>query len=233
MPETSAKGLGFLAQKAGPLPLWAWVGGGLALVWYYQKKNSAAATGGNVTDPAGNVCAALNPVTGFCPGSAADLAAAGGGVQSGTVTDTSGPGPAGTGATDTSGAAGSGAPTGGPAPTPAPVPAKPVNPRWSFPAPAQLTSSSISDSGYSLSWKPVTGPGGQHPTGYTIATYDSRGKLVDQFVSGSTSTKEYGRGGTGLTPGATYHTSVWANGGPQAPPHASVTVTLKAKTKAK
>ena len=235
MPETSsAKGLEFLTRKVGPLPLWVWLAAGLGLVYYYQRKNAAPAAAGTVVDPAGNVCSALNPLTGFCPGSAADIAATGGAVQGGTTTDTSGPGPQGDtggGATDTSGGAGSGAPAGGPAPTPAPVHAPPVNPKWSYPAPSGLTRSAVSDSGYSISWKPVTGPGGQHPTGYTVATYSSRGALVDEFVSGSTSTKEYGRGGKGLTPGATYHTNVWANGGPQAPPHSTVTVTLKAKGK--
>ena len=48
-------------------------------------------------------------------------------------------------------------------------------------------------------------------------------------MSGSTSTKEYGGGGKGLKPSTSYHTQVWANGGPLAPPNASVVVTTKAK----
>ena len=222
----------FLTRKIGPLPTWGWLGIGGGLWWYFAKKQQAPAAAGTVVDPAGNVCSALNPLTGFCPGSAADIAATGGAVQGGTTTDTSGPGPAGdtgTGATDTSGGAGSGAPSGGPAPTPPPVHAPPVNAKWSYPAPKGLHAVNVSDSGYGIAWTPVTGPGGQHPTGYTVATYNSRGQLVDQFASGATTTREYGKGGTGLTPGATYHTNVWANGGPQAPPHSTVTVTLKAK----
>lgn len=99
---------------------------------------------------------------------------------------------------------------------------------WFYPAPGGLKASAISDSGYSLNWDAVTGPSGQHPNSYTVATYDSKRKLVDQFVvgAGNTATKEYGKGGKGL-PKGTYQTSVWANGGPVEPPHSSVKVSVK------
>ena len=71
----------------------------------------------------------------------------------------------------------------------------------------------------------MTGPSGQKPSTYTVATYNSGGQLVDEFVSGSTSTKEYGAGGKGLKSKTQYHSNVWANGGPVAPPHATVYVT--------
>jgi hypothetical protein len=50
----------------------------LGIWWFRQRKASAAATsasaaGGQVTDPAGYQCAALNPATGYCPGTQADL----------------------------------------------------------------------------------------------------------------------------------------------------------------
>ncbi len=80
-----------------------------------------------------------------------------------------------------------------------------------------------------MSWQPVQGPNGQKPSTYTVATFQTNGVKVDQFASGSTSTKEYGAGGKGLHPGWTYRVDVWANGGPLAPPHASTTVTLKPK----
>ena len=72
----------------------------LGVWWYRQRKASQAAaatgasgatSGGAVTDPAGNSCAALNPATGFCPGTPADQQA-----QAGL----------GTGAFDTSGLGG-------------------------------------------------------------------------------------------------------------------------------
>lgn len=102
---------------------------------------------------------------------------------------------------------------------------------WQYPAPTGLKASSISSTGYSISWNAVKGPNGQSPSTYTVATYQTNGKQVDQFQSGSLSTKEYGAGGKGLTPGYTYRTNVWANGGPKAPPHASIVVTLKPKGK--
>ena len=70
--------------------------------------------------------------------------------------------------------------------------------------------------------------GDKRPGTYTVQTWSGNTK-VDQFVSGSTSTKEYGAGGKGLKPASTYRIDVWANGGPVAPPHASVTFTTKPK----
>jgi hypothetical protein len=119
------------------------------------------------------------------------------------------------------GAAGETAATGGPGfCEPAPVSQHPVPAPASYPAPSGLRASAVSDSGYNLSWDAVPGA-----STYTVATYSSSGAVVDQFTSGSTSTKEYGSGGKGLAPKTTYHTNVWANGGAGSPQHASVTVT--------
>jgi Fibronectin type III domain len=122
-----------------------------------------------------------------------------------------------------------GAPVVIPPPSVSPGAAAPASKNWKYPAPTGLSASNVSDSGYSLSWNPVQGPNGQKPSTYTVATYTQSGQKVDQFVSGSTSTKEYGSGGKGLKPSTSYHTQVWANGGPTAPPNASVVVTTKAK----
>lgn len=236
MAEATAakKGLGFLGQKAGPLPLWVWLAGGLGLVYYYQKQNAApagnTATTGTATDSAGNT-GVIDPATGYVYDSPQDIAA----LQAQTATqaasgsggDTGAGGTSsGGGATDTSGGASSGAPSGGPSPTPAPVTTPPVNPKWSYPAPKSLTAYSVAAKGYRIRWTAVRGPGGQVPSTYTVATYSSAGALVDQFTTPSTDTAEYGKGGGGL-PKGTYHTNVWANGSPQAPAHATVPVTLK------
>jgi hypothetical protein len=51
----------------------------LGVWWYRQRKASqagapaSASAAGGVTDPAGNTCAALDPSTGYCPGTQADL----------------------------------------------------------------------------------------------------------------------------------------------------------------
>lgn len=99
--------------------------------------------------------------------------------------------------------------------------------QWTYPAPAGLQAYDRAAKGVRLSWNAVTGPSGQHPNSYTVATYDSKGNLVNQHqtTAGNTNTAEYGRGGKGL-PRGTYHSQVWANGGPVAPPHASVQYTL-------
>ena len=60
----------------------------LGIWWYRQRKASRAAaataasgapSGGMITDPAGNSCAAANPATGFCPGTPEDQQAQAGG----------------------------------------------------------------------------------------------------------------------------------------------------------
>lgn len=98
-----------------------------------------------------------------------------------------------------------------------------------YPAPGGLSAYNVSSTGYRLRWNAVTGPNGETPTGYTVATYQLNGVKVDQFTTGGTDTSEYGSGGGGLHPGWSYKTQVWANGGKQAPPGATVAVTLKAK----
>ena len=238
---TTAKGLGFLTQKAGPLPLWGWLAIGGGLWWYLNRNNQAAAGSAStalVTDPAGNTCSTLNPDTGYCPGTAEDTAAIAALGQAGSTSSGNGTpagGNSGTAPTDTSGAAGSGAPSGGPAPAPAPAPAPSVpstapapNTRWAYPKPASLSAYDVAATGYRIHWSPVRGPGGQVPGSYTVATYKGSA-LVDQFTVGGTDTAEYGKGGKGL-PAGTYTTNVWANGGPQAPEHGTTgPVTLKGK----
>lgn len=234
MAEATAakKGLGFLGQKAGPLPLWVWLSGGLGLVYYYQKQNAkpagSTATTGTATDSAGNT-GVIDPQTGYVYDSPQDIAA----LQAQTATQAASGSSGGDtgassggGATDTSGGAGTGAPSGGPSPTPPPASAPPVNPKWSYPAPKSLNAYAVAAKGYRIRWTAVRGPGGQVPSAYTVATYSSAGALVDQFTTPSTDTAEYGKGGGGL-PKGTYHTNVWANGSPQAPAHSSVTVTVK------
>jgi len=145
-----------------------------------------------------------------------------------------GPPTSGTTSADSGGTSGSGtAPVTGvtnPAPVGSSTQPKPTTTlsQWAYPAPTGLQVYDQAAKGTRLSWNAVTGPSGQHPNSYTVATYNAKGQLVDQFdtTAGNTNTAEYGRGGGGL-PKGTYHTNVWANGGPVAPPHASVQYTLK------
>src|SRR6266568_6088222 len=214
----------------------AGIGAGLIItfvIWRKKKSSSPAAAPSAGGCPDGSAPDA----SGNCPQTGTDLAGelatlqteiadlqgnqggggSGGGFGGGTGTGTGG-GSAGSGSSagtgtagGTSGAAGSTPGTSGGS--------------WHYPAPSGLHSHDVSSTGYQVSWNPVTGPSGQKPATYTVATYDSKGAEVDQFSSGATTTREYGRGGKGL-PKGTYHTNVWANGGPQAPPHSTVYVTL-------
>lgn len=239
-----------LKRKVGPLPLGVWLAAGLGIWWYLRKKQAtgpggSAANGtsqtGYGTDAAGNT-GYIDPSTGYVYGSAEDVAAlqsqglvgansyntGGSGDTSGTGVGVGGGGAS--GGTDGSGTPVTtpGAPGTGTGGTPTPG-SKGGAKNWRYPAPGGLSASNVSDSGYMISWQPVQGPNGQKPSTYTVATYQQNGVKVDQFVSGSTTTREYGAGGKGLHPGWTYRTDVWANGGPLAPPHASVTVTVKPK----
>jgi hypothetical protein len=209
-PETAPAGRGenVFTHKIGPLPMWAWVGIAAAVLvgWrLYSSKKAAASTSGTSTTAADSTAA--NTVPQFV---------------NQTYVSTSaplGPGPA------------AGTPVNpspvSPAPSSQPKPTTTIA-GWAYPAPSGLQAYDTAARGTRLSWNAVTGPSGQHPNSYTVATYNASGKLVDQFTTtaGNTNTAEYGKGGKGL-PKGTYHTSVWANGGPIAPPHATASYTLK------
>lgn len=96
---------------------------------------------------------------------------------------------------------------------------------WTFPAPDHLELYNVSQTGYRVKWDAVTGPAGQVPASYTVATYDRMGHHVNSQIRTELDAAEYGPGGHGLAPG-TYQTHVWGNGAPSGPPHASVIVTV-------
>lgn len=95
---------------------------------------------------------------------------------------------------------------------------------WKFPAPGGLKVTHNSGNGVHLAWNAVTGPSGQHPSGYTVRTFKS-GKQVSMQTVGGTSALEFGPGGHGLSAGG-YKTQVWANGGPVAPTGSTISYTL-------
>lgn len=74
--HAAGKGLGALKQKVGPLPLYVWLVAGVAIWWYFSRKNAASATGApnQQTDPAGNI-GAIDPATGYVYGTPEDTAA--------------------------------------------------------------------------------------------------------------------------------------------------------------
>jgi hypothetical protein len=77
MPDTGTASSKSSGKIGGVKKEYVYAGGAVAgvllVVVYMRSKSKAAATGATVTDPAGNVCAALNPSSGYCPGSPQDL----------------------------------------------------------------------------------------------------------------------------------------------------------------
>lgn len=253
-----AKGFGAtLGKKVGPLPLGVWLAAGLG-VWWYLKKQQAASTSQNPaaqqsqtgygTDPAGNT-GYIDPSTGYVYGSAEDIAAlqsqglvgansyntGGDGSTSGTGASGSSLAPTGTTATGattgTTNASGTSTTTPGTSSAPASTSgaAAASSKSWRYPAPSGLSASSVSDSGFRLSWSGVQGPNGQRPSTYAVAVYQQNGTKVSQHNVNTTSSIEYGPGGVGLKPSTSYKVQVWANGGPLAPPGANIVVTTKPK----
>jgi peptidoglycan hydrolase-like protein with peptidoglycan-binding domain len=85
-----------------------------------------------------------------------------------------------------------------------------------YPAPTKLAVSSVS---LSVSWDAVL-VGGQAVASYTVEAVELNGSV---FVRETPTTNSVVL--TTLVPGQTYNILVWANGGPVAPPHASIQVT--------
>ena len=132
-PKASKGTFGFLTKRVfGKIPVWVIAVAGVGAYYWYTHYGPGKKTTATVTDPDGNTCSALNPATGYCPGTSGDaaaLAAADAGGTSGQ-TDTSGAGAStGSGGGGTSGGGGDtgGATGGGSTPdvtgTPAPQPA--------------------------------------------------------------------------------------------------------------
>jgi hypothetical protein len=212
-----------LTHKLGPLPTWAWIGiaGGGLVAWRMYDSYKAAKSGESTSAAATSPTTAADQVPQFV--NQFYLSSVAPSAPSPSAATTSG-----TGSTT-------------PRPPRTPVNPSPVSPQpgsapkptttlpgdWHYPAPSALTVADKATTGVTLSWDAVTGPSGQHPNSYTVATYNSKGQLVDQFdtSAGNTSAKEYGKGGKGMPKGS-YATNVWANGGPVAPPHSTVKYTL-------
>ena len=76
MASETSKGLDVLKQKAGPLPLWAWLAIGIGAWWYYERQQAASSSTApnQQTDPAGNV-GSIDPATGYVYGTPEDQAA--------------------------------------------------------------------------------------------------------------------------------------------------------------
>jgi hypothetical protein len=205
--STAGRRENVFTHKIGPLPMWGWLAiVAAALIGWrlYSNKTNAAAQQqqqGTPTDTSANTVPQFVNQT-----YVSTSAPIGTGGQASTPTN---PSPV------------------GDQPGSQPKPTTTIA-GWHYPAPTGLKTDYVATRGVRLSWNAVTGPAGQHPNNYMVATYNSKGKLVNEHgtVGGNTSTDEYGPGGRGLPKGV-YHTQVWANGGPIAPPGSTVQYTLK------
>jgi hypothetical protein len=209
----------------------------IGVIVYNRRKAAAAASTATSTGTGGCPDGSTPDANGNCPDST-DLAGELATLQTelGDLQANQGAGAAGGGTTGTiGGATGTGASTtpvagtgtAGGTSTAAPSTPGTSSGSYKFPAPTGLKATRVSSHGCTLSWNAVTGPGGQKPVSYTVHT--TGGGTDYSHIAAGTSTGEYGPGGTNLKPSTTYTSEVWANGGPIAPPHATVTwQTLKA-----
>jgi hypothetical protein len=204
-PPASSGGNVFM-RKLGPLPLWAWMGIGLAaaLAVMYWKQNKAAASKSSATDTGAADTTASGTPSDLVPQFVNQTY-----VQN---TPPSAPliGPA--------GPAGPAGPTGGTAP---------AAQASQYPAPAGTKASKINGTTAKVNWNYITGTSPK-PTSYTIAVYQLNGKLAQQLTVNAPDTAT-GAGQatvTGLHPGWQYNVNVWANGGKTAPPHSTAKLTL-------
>ena len=94
--------------------------------------------------------------------------------------------------------------------------ANPGPPQQPYPAPTKLAVSTVS---LTVTWDAVT-VNGQAVASYTVEAVELNGSV---YVRETPTTNSVVL--TTLVPGQTYNILVWANGGPVAPPHASIQVT--------
>jgi len=192
------------ARKLGPLPLWAWMGIGLAVAlgYYYFRNNKAsqaaqntASTGTSTTDSS-LIPQFVNQVyTQNAPPSAPST--------TGSGTTTTGGGTTSTGTTTTAAQANQ------------------------YPAPTGESVSKLSNTSAKVNWNYITGTSPK-PTSYTVAVYQLNGKLAQQFTVNApdTASGQAQATITGLHPGWQYNVHVWANGGKTAPAHSTAKLTL-------
>lgn len=206
-------------RKVGPLSLWVWmlIALVIAIAYYMYKKNSSSASNSSTANAAagnapGGVDSSLVPQ--FINQTYVDSQPP---VQPNITVNNQLPTP----------------PVGGTQPSPPPVQTQPNKPTpkpvpvSKYPAPTGLKVNKVSGTSLKATWKNITGA--QPPSSYTVAVYNSGGKLVDQQTvnapdtTGGNSTVTL----TGLPSNAkNLQVHVWANGGSLAPPHAASTLSL-------
>lgn len=202
-PNSGGGGGNVFTKQIGPMPLWGWMGVGLAIAlafmyWQQNKKSSATQATNAATDSTGTTDSSLIPqfVNQVYTG-----------TQPPTMDQTPGPpGPPG--------------PPGQPG-TPAPRPIK------QFGAVQGVAAKAISRTAATINWNYITSPA--RPNSYTVAVYNKKGDRVAYQTVNAPDTR--GTRGTvtitGLPNGqGPFKADVWANGGQIAPPHGEAKFSL-------
>jgi hypothetical protein len=217
------------AKKYGPLTRNQWIGVGVVfaavLGYMLWKKHQAASSGSSSSstaqptaatatdtgcyDPSGNPipcadAALLDQLAGQEGSTGAGGGSSGGGTTTATAPTTGTTTATSTGTTASTGTTTANGSSGG----------------WSYPAPTGLKNTAPvgpKQTQLKLSWNPVVGPQGQKPATYTVRIDRSGANIRENTVAGTSYTEN------GLTKGNNgLNVTVWANGGPVAPPHASL-----------
>lgn len=208
--SSSQQGSNVFLKKIGPLPLWAWMGIGLAVAlgYYYWRQNKASST---ASQTAGSSTGTTDQ--NLIPQFVNQTYVQGGPPEQGP------PGPQGPpGSTGSTGATGPTGPIGPTGTTPQ------AN---QYPAPTGEAVAKLSNTSAKVTWNYITSVTPK-PTSYTIAVYQLNGKLAQQFTVNAPDTASGSAVATitGLHPGWAYNVHVWANGGSKAPPHSTAKLTL-------
>jgi hypothetical protein len=205
-PDTapSSSGSGVFARKLGPLPMWAWMGIGLAVAlgYYYWKQNKSSAAASSTAQTAASTAA-----SGAAGGTDSSLV-----PQFVNQTYVENQPPTAPAATST------------PPATTTPPAAAQVS---QYPAPTGAKVTKLTSTSAKVNWNYLNSPTPK-PQSYTVAAYTTSGKLAQYLTVASPDTAS-GQGQatlTGLKSGTTYNVQVWANGGKVAPPGATVKLSL-------
>jgi hypothetical protein len=205
-------GANVFTRKIGPLPLWGWMGVGLAaaLAYTYWKQNKQANSSSttSASGTTGTTDSSLVPQ--FVNQTYVDQTPPAAPPLPGP------PGPAGpAGPAGPPGAAASAAQSG-------------TAQASKYPAPQNVQASRLSNTSAKIMWDYITSVN-PHPTSYTIAVHNKANKVVSQTTVNAPDTANGQAVATvsGLpTSGGPFKVYVWANGGKEAPPHGSATLTL-------
>lgn len=243
-PATAAKsppqGKKILGMSRGQLGIVALIAGGgiIYLVWRARKNASAASSSSSTGTASTGTCpdGSTPDSNGNCPQNSQDFSGQLATLQQEIADLQANSGSGGGGGSSGGSAGGIPGGTAAPPPTPAPTPAggtpgggtlpsgntSAPGQVTKYPAPTGLSARADNPTTLAVSWNPTNPPA----QSYTLAVYQMNGKEVHSGSVGGVSSGKISTAVSGLHPSWQYQVHVWANGGSQAPPHATTIVTM-------